>query len=192
MVGRLSDDQEWMLMMNQDSALSRYTDEETLHRTQTIMSRLHKNSIRSFKDAFGVELDGIADALFPAVLEFAKDSFKKDNKVAIFDRTPSDYRELAQDLIATAVAGIKLGKVSRELPYMHIMATLHAIKRHVGHRYDKGDLHDFQHAASALTYCDDFFTDGPMAKLIISHNTRLDKLYNCLVFDSTDDIVSHL
>lgn len=184
--------QDMMLMMTQGYGIPQGMNELLIYNTQNIMSRLHKNSIKSFKDAVGAELDGIADVVFPAVLEIAKDLFGNGNNLALFDCPPGDNRELAQDLIATAVAGIKLGKVSRELPFMHIMATLHAIKRHVGQPYDKGDLHDFQHAASALTYCDAFYTDAAMARLIVHHNTRLDNMYNCLVVHSADDIVSHL
>jgi hypothetical protein len=57
-----------------------------------------------------------------------------------------------------------------------------------------GLLYDIQHAAIYAPYCDGYFTDNAMAKLMKDKRVRVEADYGCKVFslDSQDDFLAWL
>lgn len=57
-----------------------------------------------------------------------------------------------------------------------------------------GFFYDVQHATTYAPYCDGYFTDNAMAKLMRSQRVRLEQDFGCKVFstDSTDDFLAWL
>jgi hypothetical protein len=57
-----------------------------------------------------------------------------------------------------------------------------------------GFLHDIQHGATYAPYCDGYFTDNAMAKLLKEQGVRVEEDFGCKVFsvDSKDDFLAWL
>ena len=65
-----------------------------------------------------------------------------------------------------------------------IFSAIHWDKRR---KFKKNDWLDFQHATAALSFCDLFFTEGPLKSLITRKDLNLDNVYNCVVLSTPED-----
>lgn len=170
---------------------SEFPDDRNFQRRQTTLAALHRNEFDSYKEAFAVEVRGVADLWLGEILDFANDLFEKGNFISIFAR-PTDANELAINLMAILNSGLITERLGTQLPSLHIPAGIHAAIRHKRQHYTKGDLHDFEHATAALPYCDAFFTDRRLAALLTHPPLDYDQSYNCAVLCDDDDIVEYL
>ena len=71
---------------------------------------------------------------------------------------------------------------------LHVKVAIHAAMRwDKERRFKVNDWHDFGHATIALTYCDAFFTEGPLRHLVTSRGPGLEVINDCRVASSADD-----
>ena len=71
---------------------------------------------------------------------------------------------------------------------LHILASLHASLRWDKQRkIDAHDLHDYNHAAAAIAYCDVFLTEQPLKVMVEQRHLDLPERYNCVVRCSLTD-----
>lgn len=83
-------------------------------------------------------------------------------------------------------------KITKELPFFHINASLHAfIRYNKSQRFKKDTLIDFSHAAWALPYCNYFFTERRLCDWICS-KLGLDKTYGTQVLYREEDVLNAL
>lgn len=87
----------------------------------------------------------------------------------------------------------KSGKVSKQLPSLHVYAKCHAAIRFDKKRKIKpNDIYDLHHAAGAIGYCDAFFTENPLKVLLTSGHVALDKEIGCIVISDETDAIEYL
>lgn len=139
----------------------------------------HENS--TFGAMFTSELAGMLDVyqdIFPD-LSARLIAIKAGKEVDIEKlNTPESHRLLRNAIYNT----FKLGKAKNNLPTFGILSGLYAATRwDKQQRFEENDIHDFNHAASALPYADYFFTEKGLAHLITQKSTQYDKLYQCNV-----------
>lgn len=85
------------------------------------------------------------------------------------------------------------GKIKKEIPQIHINASLHALLRlDTRRKYKPNDFEDFRHAGAALPYCNVFITESPLATLLKSKSASLADTYDCLVFSDIDAAAKYL
>lgn len=168
-------------------------DDSAFQLYKTLMSKRTKSVHNTFEYVFEAELRGMLDVISDNVILFAQDLVKQGKFVSLGDNCDDmSVSELAANLNAIAHSGLRLGRVTTGLPYLHISASIHALVRRIGQPYQKGDTHDFQHAASALPYCEAFFTEKKLANLLRRDPVYLDKIYGCAVLNNRDEIVNYL
>lgn len=138
------------------------------------------------------EIAGVLDVVKDDLEQLWIYLFKSDASgfVTIEEVRKSESAKLLSSLIYNA---FDQKKVSKELPFFHINASLHAfIRYNKSQRYDENDLTDFSHAAWALPYCKTFLTEKPLHDWICSSLLKLDTIYETKVFWKEDDVLPHL
>lgn len=74
-----------------------------------------------------------------------------------------------------------------------MLATLHAaVRANRGRKFKPNDLPDFDHAAAAMGYCDAFFTDHKLCKLLTLPPVQLATFFGCRVLSEVRDAVQWL
>lgn len=87
--------------------------------------------------------------------------------------------------------GFKNGKITNQLPSLHIIASLHTWTRWIKKDFKDGnDTMDFMHASVALPYADYFLTERRLSAGIAAMS--LDKTYNCSVHWQYSDVIACL
>ena len=145
-------------------------------------SHAHENN--SFKQMFLSELAGALDGYSNIVAQCMEDMYEAETGKAVSEeeRKNSDSARLLRNAIYNL---FKLNKVKKNFPTFEIISGLHAaIRWDKNQKYQDNDLHDIRHAASALPYCDAFFTEKRLAHLITQKATGYDKKYACAVSSS--------
>ncbi|MGY8915890.1 MAG: hypothetical protein ACKVJF_12515, partial [Flavobacteriales bacterium] len=153
-------------------------------------SHTHENS--SFKQMFLSELAGSLDGYGNIVTKCIQDMYERDAGKILSDQEKknSDSGKLLRDAIYNI---FKLNKSKDFLPTFNVISGLHAaIRWDKNQKYQDNDLHDIRHAASALPYCDAFFTEKRLAHLITQKATSYDKKYSCVVATSVSEALEAL
>jgi hypothetical protein len=151
----------------------------------------HAHEIRSYEQAYRAELDGALDAH----RDLLRDAFIHLIYVAT-GLSPSSSDQERLDEAARSLAGIikeafRQQRVGKDLPFLHIPASIHAaVRRDHDRKYKDNDWHDFNHASAALPYCDVFLTDRSLHALI--SQLGLDRHYGVQVAHEPGDAVSIL
>jgi hypothetical protein len=106
------------------------------------------------------------------------------------------YEKQTRLLIRQIYDAFLQGKISDELPGIGILAGFRAAKRvkQFNKPFNKGDVHDWDHARYALPYCDIFLTEKNMGTVLTVPDFKLeyDKLYNCKVLWDKDNVLAEL
>ncbi|GJM01061.1 MAG: hypothetical protein DHS20C07_27400 [Methyloligella sp.] len=149
----------------------------------------HKSDIKSYRQAYKAEIRGAVEKpseFFPEILQ----QCTADNGMNSLQFNPSKQKELTTIFRNAMVIGLEKGKAQEQLRTIHIKASLHASLRwNKGQKLDSNDLFDFQHATSALAYCNTFFTEKPLCTMIKQNHLELDKLYECFVTASLEEAI---
>ena len=141
--------------------------------------RKHADENKSFNQLFLNEISGGLDAYHDLFISLAEHLiYSQNNETFIVDdSTIFQSAVLIQNLVYNA---FKNNTQELDLPTMHITAGLHAALRWEKQRgYQANDICDFNHAASALPYCDYFFTEKFLGTMITQKNLAYDELYSC-------------
>ena len=150
----------------------------------------YKHENRTFDEMFLSELGGMLDVF--------RDDFNGVMADCYFEETcrqPTEAEEQDTDTNAWCkfiYNAFKLKKITTELPLLKIYPTLHAVMRWNKERKykDGNDTMDVMHAATALPYCDYFFTEKELHTMITQQG--LDKSFGCIVESAPDKILDTL
>lgn len=165
--------------------------DESFWNYQTLMARVHRSRFTSYKQLFEVEVSGTCDMWIELVEPFARALLDqgRTSEVPIPPRNAHDY---AQYVVALIAAGLKLERLSTELPCLHIHPSIHALMRYRRMPYRKGDLHDMHHAVAALPYFDAFLTERRLGNLLHDAPPRLADTYGCAVIRDETEALRYL
>ncbi|MDR3589611.1 MAG: hypothetical protein P4N41_08115, partial [Negativicutes bacterium] len=84
----------------------------------------------------------------------------------------------------------RFGKIENYFPSLQIHSGLHASFRYdKAKKFKQNDFYDFQHAASALPYCDYFITDNPLAQRLINKPLEFDKRFRTKVLAAKPELI---
>lgn len=144
----------------------------------------HAHENNSFKQMFLSELAGSLDGYGNVVAKSMEDMYEAET-----GKTLSEEERKNSDLgkgLRNAIYNLfRLNKAKSYFPTFDIISGLHAaIRWDKNQKYQNNDLHDIRHAASALPYCEAFFTEKRLAHLITQKATSYDKKYSCAVASS--------
>lgn len=148
----------------------------------------HEN--KTFDEMFLSELGGMLDVF--------RDDFNGVMTECYFEETgrqPTKAEEQDTDTNAWCKLiyhAFRLKKITTELPLLKIYPTLHGVLRwNRDRKYKDGnDTMDVMHAATALPYCDYFFTEKELHTMIAQQG--LDKAFGCIVESTPERILSVL
>ncbi|MCP4594213.1 MAG: hypothetical protein GY842_26080 [bacterium] len=174
-----------------DSAPYPADDDRLFQAVQNLMCDVHRQESSDYEDARSIELRGVAGLWMSELHGFAEDLFRKGKRVEL-DGAPTTPRELALNLMAIVVAGLRMGRIQTELPCLHVQTGIHAAMRFKRQKFQKGDTHDFQHAAAALPYCNALFTERRLGNLLTREPLWYDELYDCRVLWREQDVIEHI
>jgi hypothetical protein len=179
-----------LMGLHADRGPTRHDDSDFQHQ-QTEQAAAHRHEFKTYDQAFSIELDGVADLLEQDLQAFAQDLFRQRKLISI-DEPPCSPRDLTRNVAAIIVSGLKMKRISTELPTTHIPASIHAAVRFKNKKYRKNDSHDFKHATAALGYCNAFFTEKALARLLTTPPLSFDQLYRCQVLHKEEDVIAYL
>lgn len=169
-------------------------DQKMLKETAESLSadiHAHSNEIRSYQQVYTDEVAGAVDLLGDQFVGFVVDRALKDG-VPAPTRDSEGWLD-AKRLCCNVVGNLlRLSPKARFwFPTIHIEASLHAALRwNKGRNFKANDFHDFEHAVSALAYCDAFFTERSLCQLVTANNTNLQELNGCAVTANMDEAVA--
>jgi hypothetical protein len=166
-------------------------DDSKFQKWQTQNAVRHRFTFRTFKEVYAIELNGIADLHEERLQDFGRLLWAQGNR-QILDGPAESPKSLTRDLTAVLIAGLKGGRLSVEIPSIHIHTSIHAAIRYKRQKFRKGDTWDFQHAATALGHCQAFFTDRRLANLLEAKPPSLDQQYRCKIFSDDQEIIEFL
>lgn len=152
----------------------------------------HKNEIVSFKQAYRTEVSGGFSLFKSTTADIMEQLFreKSTDEIYLSEKERTDHEDRMHTFFVNLLC---TGKVSKELPSLHIHAKCHAAIRWDKKRKIKpNDIYDFHHAASAVGYYDAFFTEKPLKILLTSKNVAVDKEMGCTVICDEEEALVYL
>ena len=147
----------------------------------------HAHENNSFKQMFLSELAGALDGYGDIVAKCMEDMDEAETGETLSEeeRKNSDSGKGLRNAIYNL---FRLNKAKSYFPTFDVISGLHAaIRWDKKQKYQNNDLHDIRHAASALPYCDAFFTEKRLTHLITQKATSYDKKYSCVVASSVSE-----
>jgi hypothetical protein len=167
-------------------------DDSAFQAQQTLDAKLHQSDFSSYKEVYALELRGIADLFEADLQEFVHDLWNRGMRVNVCG-LPCSPEDMTREVVAIIVAGMLLGRVTTEIPTLHIRAAIHAaIRWRRQQKYVKGDRLDFQHATVALGYCDAFLTDRRLENILRLKPPDLARQYHCEVISDDARVLDYL
>jgi hypothetical protein len=176
------------LIGNAEAPEDRFTD---LSAETTEQSHLHAHELNSFAEAYDTELKGAISASGPIAARVIKDLEARDAGLPASDReTSPENVNRAKNALYHA---FNLPGATRELRTLHVLASLHASVRWDKHRrFKPNDFLDFQHAAAAVSYCDVFLTEKPLAAMVNAPRLQMKEVNGCEVLHDLSDAAEYL
>jgi len=159
---------------------------------QTQDKLAHDHEVKTFDQFFMSEVEGglhcFADVLAEAVMvHLVEDEGDAEEAAA------SKVQQSVEGYASALRKGFAKGKVSTEVPCIHILAgLLAALRSDLNRTYKPTDNEDFLHATVALPYYDFFFTDNALRHLICHKPLEYDSCYDTTVLSRTDEIIDAL
>ncbi len=149
----------------------------------------HESELKSFKQTFLIELEGILITLEDQFSDLFRYIFEKEvgRELTPEEKNNDNSGKLLAKLIHVAFSN---GKISTELPFINIHSGIHAAVRWDRKRkFKENDFLDFHHAATALPYCDVFCTDNPLRVLLTDNLLSFDRLYSTSIVSNVEDAI---
>lgn len=141
----------------------------------------YAHEIVSFSGAYKIELAGGLDAAGAILADVMCAHAEKHGHAPPLPGSAAwlETRDRMQKLVFHSLA--------RKKDKLHLLRTLHistalhaALRMDKPRRFKPNDFLDFQHATSALAYCDYFFTEGPLRELVSQRNLGF-SVFGCRV-----------
>lgn len=143
---------------------------------------LHADEITTFASAYDMELRGAIESVGSLAADILGDIGERAGFGAERPTSGEGRRlmlNMARNLLHIAFVQNDAASTVRTL---HVEAALHAaLRADKQRRFKINDWHDFRHAAAALSYCDLFFTEGPLQQLVVRPQMGLLRLNGCKV-----------
>ncbi len=147
---------------------------------------------KTFHEVFMLEITGSLDVLkddIDGVWEFL--DAKNTGHAPSWDETVRT--ELVKQTRLFIYAAFDQKKINKELPWIHIGASIHALFRYnKSQRFKPNDLTDISHAQWALPYCDAFLTETSLAHWICDKPLALHEIYGTKVIYDEDSALEYL
>ncbi|WP_133164340.1 hypothetical protein [Solimonas fluminis] len=147
------------------------------------LNREHEHELRTFQKAVIDEMVGVVDLMRETIADVRHRQYQHFSGSTAAP-TPDEWERHAQhgfSIVANAITAAPL-QVGLRLPTPYIKAKCYAAVRwNRGQKLSGNDIYDFTHAAPAVGYCDAFFTDGPLARLLNSNQVNLAQEFGCFV-----------
>ncbi len=157
---------------------------------QNILSDRTRDSLRSLKATYEIEVGNSTDLIANDIADFAADLFDKGIRTPLGPETSST--ELAASLASIITCGLRLGRITKDFPQYHIMGAIHSTIRWMRRRHQVNDMADHQHATAALPYCNAFFTERGMRDILTRAPFHLDREYGCRVINDANEALTYL
>ncbi|MEI7935114.1 MAG: hypothetical protein WCK27_00360 [Verrucomicrobiota bacterium] len=78
------------------------------------------------------------------------------------------------------------------VPSLQVLAGIDAAATFHKRKVVENDMYDFLHAAEAIPYCDAFFCDNPIARLVREKPLEYHKAYSTVILSRPEEIATHL
>jgi hypothetical protein len=150
----------------------------------------YAHTIDGFATAYDEEVCGVVDLLGDMALPVMASMAAREGIAGPLPADRPGQLNLLKNLLA---AMLKVEEPRRTLRTAHVLATLHAaVRANKGRKFRPNDLPDFDHAAAAVGYCDAFFTDHKLCKLLTLPPVQLDTFFACRVASEVEDAIQWL
>lgn len=159
--------------------LARYTNEKNAE---------HKDQIRSFSQAYSIELRGSIEAVGDIAADIIHQLAEKDAGYQL--STTSSERATVVNMCRNLLLH---GFNKYSLRSLHIGVSIHAAMRWDKNRkFKTNDYYDFEHAIAALSYCNAFLTERPLRDLVTRSDINLQAINSCHVFSDIKSASEHI
>ena len=157
---------------------------------QNLLSDLTRDSLRSLKATYKIEVGSSTDLIANDIADFAVDLFDKGIRSPLGPEVSPE--DLTASLASLISVGLRMGRITTGFPQYHIMGVVHATIRWMRRRHQVNDQQDHQHATAALPYCNAFFTERDLRDTLTRGPFHLDRVYACDVISRPDEAVQYL
>lgn len=153
----------------------------------------HADELRSFKQTYSIEAQGAAEIYAQMAFEIARDLQKHVTGTlpsAAGDAAEEEAVRIWTKMLATVLCH---ERHKSTLSSLHISTCLHAsVRWNKAQQFRANDFEDFQHACSALAYCDLFLTERRLMAMVTANHLALDRQYSCKVAAAIPDALALL
>jgi hypothetical protein len=163
--------------------LTRYTNEKNVE---------HKDELRSFAQTYDIELRGAIEVAGDVAADVIHQLAEKDAGCQ-WSPTPDERAASVNMCRNLLYHAFKRPETKDALRSLHIGASIHAAMRwDKNRRFKPNDYYDFEHATTALSYCDAFLTEGPLHDLVTRPHINLEAVNGCRVFSDIQAAADHV
>lgn len=153
----------------------------------------HAAEIRSFQQALTDELSGVADLCADTAADIMGEIAEKQGHSS--PPRESDAWKRTRLMCANLLFHGLQAKpgLRHKIPTLYIEACLHAtIRWDKARRLVGNDIYDFNHAGAAVSYCQAFFTEGPLKALLALKHHGLADDFSCRVASDIPEAIDIL
>jgi hypothetical protein len=154
---------------------------QALSKDTNVQTQIYRDELKSYEGTYDIELRGVIEVVGDVAADIIGDMAAKATGQRLVP-TPEERAETVKMCRNLLYHAMKQRKHRAVLRTLHVGVSLHS-----GMRWDKerkfkpNDYYDFQHATTALSYCDYFLTDGPLHILITQPQLDLERVNGCKV-----------
>lgn len=154
--------------------------------------RAEASCLKNFDQAYEQEIVGVldlyADRAASVLLDMAPPTLGQRPA-----KDSEEYKDIERHCLGLLVAAIRTECGKATLRTLHIEASMHAAVRwNKGQKFKANDFFDYQHAATAVGYCDAFFTERSLCSVLTRSDLALDKLYRCTVVSTPEAALEYV
>lgn len=177
------------LVLGEAGSFPNSWDNEAHYRKLNVGASSHQHEVTSFDTVFLSEVCGVLDVYNEIIPGLFARLYEPEMGTSAESPNAAESVRLTRNLIYHAY---RLKKLKSDLPFIHIIAGLHASVRWRRQPYKSGDHWDFLHAHQALPYCNAFLTEKGLGNILCSRPLEYDKVYGCRVLWKEDAILSYV
>lgn len=176
------------LVAGMDDGAELRRDYAELTKDTNARNKEHRDDLRSYENAYDVELRGIVEVVGEIAADIIAEMEARTTGIHPSPEQRAASVNMCRNLVYDAMKRPENRSAMRTL---HVKTSIHAAMRwDKERRFKDNDWHDFGHATIALTYCDAFFTEGPLHHLVTSRGSELEEINGCRVASSIDDALA--
>lgn len=152
------------------------------------LNRQHQTEVRNFRRVYIDEFRGVLSLCMHHPRHWLEQQYElKTGKPYLSN--PEQARRHEHELytfFGNLIAQRK--QAALMLPTLHVAALCYAaIRWDKKRKLSPNDIHDFQHAAAAIGYCNAFLTERPLMSLLAQRQLELETDFSCTVMSDIDE-----